>query len=292
MLGDIVNSSPVVVGDPSAPYSDSTDPGYEAFKTAQAGRKKMVYVGVNDGMLHAFDEATGKELWAYVPSFVYSSEPDKGLLMLAKKEPFFKHQMFVDSTPVAVDVDVGGTWKTDADRRHGQGRQGLLRDRRHLVRRASRARATRPANVMWEFTDAEMGYTYGKPLVAKTYADGWVAILTSGHNSTGKGKLYFVSLVGRLASANARDDRRVRRHDPSGLAQVSGFVLSYKNQFLEQIYGGDLLGNVWRFDVSSADPGAWKVEKFAELTSTDGRRNRSRRRRRSRWTSPTASTAT
>lgn len=268
VLGDIVNSSPVVVGDAMAPYSDSTDPGYESFKTAQAGRKKMVYVGSNDGMLHAFDEATGKELWAHVPSFVYSSEPDKGLLMLAKKEPFFKHQMFVDSTPVAVDVDVGGTWKTVLIGGMGKGGKGY-----YAIDVTSPGSISdegdAAANVMWEFTDTEMGYSYGKPLIAKTYKDGWVAIFPSGHNSTGKGKLYFVSLAdGSLL--RTLETSAGSSSNPSGLAQVSGFVLSYKNQFLEQIYGGDLLGNVWRFDVSSADPSAWKVEKFAELTSTDG----------------------
>ena len=268
VLGDIVNSSPVVVGDPMAPYSDATDPGYESFKTAQAGRKKMVYVGSNDGMLHAFDEASGKELWAHVPSFVYSSEPDKGLLMLAKKEPFFKHQMFVDSTPVAVDVDVGGAWKTMLIGGMGKGGKGY-----YAIDVTSPGSVSdegdAAANVMWEFTDTEMGYSYGKPLIAKTYADGWVAILPSGHNSTGKGKLYFVSLAdGSLL--RTLETSAGSSSNPSGFAQVSGFVLSYKNQTLEQIYGGDLLGNVWRFDVSSSDPGAWKVEKFADLASTDG----------------------
>jgi len=268
VLGDIVNSSPVVVGDPKAPYSDSTDPGYESFKAAQAGRKKMVYVGSNDGMLHAFDEASGKELWAYVPSFVYSSEPDKGLAMLAKKEPFFKHQMFVDSTPVAVDVDVGGSWKTVLIAGMGKGGKGYYAiDVTSPGGVSSEGDAA--ANVMWEFTDTEMGYSYGKPLIAKTYKDGWVAILPSGHNSTGRGKLYFVSLAdGSLI--RTLETSAGSSGNPSGLAQVSGFVLSFKNQVLEQIYGGDLLGNVWRFDVSSSDPGAWKVEKFAELTSTDG----------------------
>jgi type IV pilus assembly protein PilY1 len=72
----------------------------------------MVYVGSNDGMLHAFDEDKGTELFAYIPSFAYSSVADKGLAMLTKKDPFFKHQMFVDSTPVAADVKVGSDWKT------------------------------------------------------------------------------------------------------------------------------------------------------------------------------------
>jgi Tfp pilus tip-associated adhesin PilY1 len=72
---------------------------------------------------------------------------------------------------------------------------------------------------------------------------------------------------------------------------VSGFVLSFKNQYLEQIYGGDLNGDVWRWDVSNKDPSKWSTTKFAELASRR-RRKASRRRRRSRSTSRTASTAT
>ena len=145
-----MNSSPVVVGAPVGQYSDATDPGYEAYKAAQAARKKMVYVGANDGMLHAFDEATGTEVWAYVPSFAFDATPDKGLAMLAKKEPFFKHQMFVDSTPVVADVDIGGDLEDGADRRHGQGRQGLLRHRHHGARRRrgrGRRRRERPVGI-------------------------------------------------------------------------------------------------------------------------------------------------
>ncbi len=28
----------------------------------------MIFVGANDGMLHAFDDATGEELWGFIPS--------------------------------------------------------------------------------------------------------------------------------------------------------------------------------------------------------------------------------
>lgn len=269
LLGDIVNSSPVVVGPSKGQYSDATDPGYEAFKAANASRKKMVYVGSNDGMLHAFDEATGQEVWAYVPSTVYSSDPDAGLGMLAKKVPFFKHQMFVDATPVAVDVNVGGTWKTLLI--GGVGKGGKSYYAIDVTNPASvTSEATAAAKVLWEFTDSDMGYTFGKPLIGKTYADNtWVAVFPAGYNNaSGKGKLFFVRLSdGELL--RTLETTAGSASDPSGLAQVSGFVLSYKNQFIEQIYGGDLLGNVWRFDVSSADTSNWKVEKLATLTSTD-----------------------
>jgi type IV pilus assembly protein PilY1 len=265
VLGDIVSSSPVVVGPPSAPYSDATDPDYEAFKETYKGRKKMVYVGANDGMLHAFDEATGKEVWAYIPSFVYDSAADKGLAMLAKKEPFFKHQMFVDSTPVAADVKVDGSWRTYLFGGLGKGGKGYyaidITDPASIEDEADAA-----ANVKWEYSGAAMGYSYGKPLIGKTHANGWVAIFTSGYNATDKAAIHVVDLktgtvIGSPLKTTVDGD--------AGLAQVSGFVLSFKNQYIEQIYGGDLLGNVWRFDVHHPSAGDWKVEKLATLTSTD-----------------------
>ena len=80
LLGDIVYSAAVPVGAPSGPYADSgatgsPNPGYNAFKAAKANRTPMVYVGSNDGMLHAIvDDAGngGKEAWAYVPKAMFS----------------------------------------------------------------------------------------------------------------------------------------------------------------------------------------------------------------------------
>lgn len=62
VLGDIVNSKPIHVGTPPFIYQDAS---YADFKNSQANRKRMVYVGANDGMLHALDAQTGEELWAF-----------------------------------------------------------------------------------------------------------------------------------------------------------------------------------------------------------------------------------
>ena len=266
ILGDIVSSSPVVVGVPNAPYMEATDAGYDAFKTANAGRKKMIYVGANDGMLHAFDEASGLEAWAYVPSFAFDATADRGLKMLTKKEPFFKHQMFVDSTPVAVDVKVGGAWKTMLIGGLGRGGKGYYAI--DITTPSDMTDETKVApKVLWEFSHANMGYSYGKPLVAKTYKHGWVAIVTSGYANPKKGRIFVLNLADGSVLEEIETD--VDAAAESGLAQIAGFVLTYKNQYLEQIYGGDLLGNMWRFDVSSADSSKWTPVKFAEFTSPD-----------------------
>jgi type IV pilus assembly protein PilY1 len=67
VLGDALESQPAFISKPvfSYPYA-----GYSAYKTAQAGRAGTVYMGTNDGMMHAFAASDGSERWAYVPSVV------------------------------------------------------------------------------------------------------------------------------------------------------------------------------------------------------------------------------
>ncbi len=63
-LGDIFHSTPVVVTPPFLLSSDST---YNTFKTTNASRTTVLLAGANDGMLHAFRESDGEELWAFIP---------------------------------------------------------------------------------------------------------------------------------------------------------------------------------------------------------------------------------
>ena len=65
-LGDIVHATPVVVG---APSDFIVEESYQAFYESNLHRQKMVYVGANDGMLHAFNAENGQEEWAFVPEF-------------------------------------------------------------------------------------------------------------------------------------------------------------------------------------------------------------------------------
>jgi type IV pilus assembly protein PilY1 len=74
-LGDLSNSKPTVIGKPNNSWAD---PGYAAYKTAQASRSTRIFVGSNDGMLHSFDADTGDEVFAYVPSALFTSAKDDG----------------------------------------------------------------------------------------------------------------------------------------------------------------------------------------------------------------------
>ena len=115
VLGDIVNSKSNPVGAPSMPYLDLNNPGYSTFKRTHVNRKTVVYVGANDGMMHAFDgtlpgatscSTCGTELFAYVPSFAYGDASTAGTLGLAALgNPSYTHRYFVDSTPQVFDLD-------------------------------------------------------------------------------------------------------------------------------------------------------------------------------------------
>jgi type IV pilus assembly protein PilY1 len=276
ILGDIVNAEPVAVRGAVGEYADG---GYTVFRNTLDSRKAMVYQGANDGMLHAFDAATGVESWAYIPSLVFA-----GLSELAS--PSYQHRYYVDGTPSVGDVDFGNTaggggspnWKTILVGGLRQGGQGFYALDVTVPDAASETAAA--GKVLWEFPNAStaayannVGYSYGKPLIIKTRAFGWVVVVTSGYNSTatdGKGHLFFLNPTNGavLKELVTLDGTPANQAD---LGQISGFVLNGQQDLTaEQIYGGDNLGNIWRFDVSSADAASWTVAKLAALTDGAG----------------------
>ncbi len=101
-LGDIIHSTPVVVGEPSAYIMDQD---YQAFALTWTNRDRTIYVGGNDGMLHAFDTDTGAEKWAFVPEFGLEALEDIA-------DPNYCHQYTCDLTPSVKDVYFNGAWRT------------------------------------------------------------------------------------------------------------------------------------------------------------------------------------
>ncbi len=101
-LGDIIHSTPVVVGDPS---HFTMDEDYQNFMDTWSNREKVVYVGSNDGMLHAFSAETGEEKWAFVPEFALEVFEDIA-------NPFYCHNYTCDLTPAVSDMFINGAWRT------------------------------------------------------------------------------------------------------------------------------------------------------------------------------------
>jgi len=233
VLGDIVSSEARYEKAPQFKY---TGDGYPTFVTEQSNRAAMVYVGANDGMLHAFSADTGEEKWAFIPSAVLPS-----LYKLADMNYADKHQFYVDGTPEVSDI-FAGSWKT------------ILVGGLNLGGKSFYALdVTDPANPIfkWEFTDANMGYTFGNPRFGKLTDGTWVVLLTSGYNNAdGKGHLY---VVNANTGALIRDINTGlgSATSPSGLTRIAVNLTSTTDPTIKAVYGGDLLGNVWRFDINN-----------------------------------------
>lgn len=262
-LGDIANAEAVYVKASLFTYADDGYMGTGGFAEANNSRVGMVYAAANDGMLHAFyansDSAHGvnggAEAWAYVPALVLPN-----LYKLADKDYSNQHTYYLDGTPVAGDICptapttkcTGSQWKTilvGGLNRGGRGYYALD--------------VTDPAapKALWEFTDTNMGFTFGNPEITKLEDGTWVVLVTSGYNNIastswpgagdGVGRLYVLNaatgvLIGTAISTGVGDTTT-----PSGLARIRAYT---NNAMVDntalRVYGGDLLGNVWRFDIN------------------------------------------
>lgn len=287
LLGDIINAEPLLVGAPSANY---TDPGYSTFKSSNSTRTRMLLQGANDGMLHAFTAATGAESWAYVPNLVIAN-----LNNLSRKLGF-THQYYVDGTSVSGDVDFknvdgatgsGTDWRTIVVGGLGKGGRGYYA--LDVSTPGAAAEEDVKNKVLWEFPNSitnasdrstailNMGYSFGKPIIVKTKAKGWVILVTSGYNNgtnvgdsggDGLGRLYVVNpetgdLIHQIPTTGCT---ATPASSPCGLAQISSYVSNGDaDNTVEYVYGGDLKGNVWRFDLTSNATSGWRVDKLATL---------------------------
>ena len=286
ILGDSVDAKPIYVKFPIYNFSDT---GYNSYITTQTAlpRTGMLYTASNDGMLHAFVADTynsnnvtlntngGKEAWAYIPRMVMPN-----LYKLADAQYATNHQYYVDGSPEVMDIyqpsatavnNLAQGWHTILVGGLGGGGQGFYA-----------LDVTNPSspNALWEFcssstlcptisgiahSDTDMGYSYGNPVITKRSTDGkWVVLLTSGYNNTGgpnpgQGFLYELDAVtGQLLHKTSTGTSLTTNTvapsatSPTGLAKISAwFDNSYINMQTRFIYGGDLNGDVWRFDLGA-----------------------------------------
>ncbi len=288
-LGDIVDSAPFFVGAPSFRYPDSLESApYSAFRTNNASREQVIYVGANDGMLHAFNAATGAEELAYVPGEMFRQRgTDHGARLVQLTSPTYTHRFFVDGSPSVGNVFTAGAWKTVLAGGLGGGGQGVYA-----------LDVTNPANftegnadnlVLWEFTDAndpDLGYTFSQPSIVKMHNGKWAAVFGNGYNntemddagacsdnnaqtpctvsSTGHAVLYIVFIGdGTDGTWGSSDFVKIDTGagsvaTPNGLATPAAVDVDGDNR-IDYVYAGDLQGNLWKFNVTSTDTSQWKV---------------------------------
>lgn len=285
VLGDIVNSKLNAVGAPGSPYHEMYNEGYRSFKSAYANRTTVVYVGANDGMMHAFNGSIsgsggGAELFAYIPSFTYgtaSTAATSGLASLGNPSSF-SHHYLVDGSPIVADVDLartGGTtnssshnWRTILVGGLGKGGKGYYAI--DVTDPSSWASESAVAGeVLWEFTNAHMGYSFGDATIVKTPEFGWTVILPSGYNNDdGNGYLFFIN---PRSGALLKTITFPGTSAPLDLANVTAYVPDYGDFTADALYATDLQGHVWRVDLTkSSGSYTYTAVQFASLTDASG----------------------
>lgn len=246
VLGDIFSSSPVVVSGarmlPSRANRIEENTKYTQFRIDQASRRSQIYVGANDGMLHAFDTATGNETFAFIPTAVFHK-----LHKLTGTN--YAHEFYVDGSPVVADVYDGSNWRTilvGTLRAGGKGMFGLD--------------ITDPDNIklLWEFgpdsitaeNAVQIGYTFPQPTVARLRNGKWAVVTGNGYHAEGHGDgraaLFLIdAITGNLIqSLEVQGTEGVNNGlSTPRLADNNG------DGFADYAYAGDLQGNLWRFDL-------------------------------------------
>lgn len=252
VLGDFLGSQPVIVSgarylEGFANRLEQTDTvannTYSAFMESIKDRKERLYIGGNDGMLHAFETQLGAETFAFIPTTVFPK-----LKELTYKK--YSHQYYVDGTPVVADVYDGAKWRTILVGTLRAGGKGLF---------ALDITDPDAVELLWEFDEnsveanklgVQPGYSFPQPTVARLHNGEWAVVTGNGYEgggtSTGKAALYVINAVtgemiksleveSALKKPNGLSTPRLADYDADGIADYA--------------YAGDLHGNLWRFDL-------------------------------------------
>jgi type IV pilus assembly protein PilY1 len=278
LLGDFVHSAPHLVKLPG------TNGSFEPSGDASSDDERLLFVGGNDGMLHAFNAEDGEELFAYVPNEVFKS-------LKKLSDPYYTHRYYVDNAPFSARVNdrtlvVGGL---------GKGGKGIYcldvtsvddigakTDLANSILASAETHADKI--VKWEFPgpppvvdgvevpDPDMGYTFSQTYIVNSRA-GHVVIFGNGYESTNGHAVLFV--LNTDGTELTRIDTGVGSGtpgDPTGNTECNGLStpalidVNYDGK-VDYAYAGDLLGNLWKFDLTDADPANWKV---SYNTNADG----------------------
>lgn len=241
LLGDIVNSSPAMVSNQDYGVGDAS------FVTSKGNRPPMLYVGANDGMLHAFKEADGVEQFAYIPAETVSK-----LNKLTDKEYAKSHQYLVDGSPKVGDAKLNGQWKTVLLGSTGTGGKSVF------ALDVTDPTQFGTSSVLWEFTSADMGYTIPQPTMGQLADNSWVALIPNGYDSAEQeGKLVVLDLKDG-SPVNVLQTNASLSGKLNGLSTPVPVDLDGDRK-TDLLYAGDLLGNLWRFDVRSSDSTNWST---------------------------------
>lgn len=250
-IGDILNSQPELTVAASFGYTQlsaaegggvSGTGSYGAYLAAKRAKPPVLFVGSNDGMLHAIDsrQTGGNILFSVIPNSVLTS-----LKELPKKG--YQHRYFVDGSPAQADVRLGSSWRTILLSSNGAGGKSVM-----ALDVTNAASGFNPgSDFLWEFQNANLGHVLNPPRAALLEGGQWAVLVGNGVNSGDHRSRLFVL---NAANGNILTNLAVGSGSasaPNGLTSAVPFDTDFNGK-ADTIYGGDMQGNLWKFTVSNA----------------------------------------
>lgn len=309
VLGDVIDSSPAWVGPPNNPYTlvwrDLLYPGnaapengsatYAQFVANRQTRQNVVYTGSNDGFLHGFRaggfDASGQfvtastpndgvEVLAYMPGAVVRTIHDSNVNALDYSNTHYGHAFFVDAPPVTDDLYYSSAWHTWLVGGLGPGGSAIYM--LDVTDPTQFSESNAASLVIGEWTPnnlqcvgntgcgQNLGNTYGTPVIRRLHNGDWGVIFGNGFGSASGDAGIFIMTVNPTSGAQAFYYLSTGQSGTSdGIASPS--PADYDGDHItDYVYAGDLLGHVWRFDLTSSDPTQWAVTTPALFTDPNG----------------------
>ncbi|MDP3278297.1 MAG: PilC/PilY family type IV pilus protein [Deltaproteobacteria bacterium] len=311
-LGDIYHSNPLIVSGPSVSLPDQSYAAFRARPLAAAGarrvpvtiatRETVLYVGSNDGILHAFDADTGEEMWGFVPPMLM---PTLGQRTTGTRMWGF------DGTPVSRDVIFSRNAGAPAS--GTDWRSVLVVGLREAAGGYMGLDVTDPRRpkFLWQFSDADLRSSTGTPMIATirtTWPSGTlneraVALLPGGSGAPAvtctptanvrpapaRSAVRWPGAGGTPRSAvrcwNGRSGQFVYVIDmetgltirklgtgagglqPTGSPIIGSFAghLAGEGSVTTRGYVGDADGGLWRLDMTVANPSSWSLDQMYDV---------------------------
>jgi type IV pilus assembly protein PilY1 len=259
---------------------------YAGFQSNNQSRLNVVYVGANDGFLHGFrtgsEDANGNvinspstpndgaEILAYMPGAVLNTIHSATNAALDFSNPQYAHDFFVDATPSSGDLFYNGAWHTWLMGGLGAGGSAIYALDITNPSAGTFAESNAANVVMGEWSSAtincinvascgnNLGNTYGTPQIRRFHNGTWGAVFGNGYGSnSGDAGIYVMTI-------NPSSGAATFYYLSTGVAGNNGIAYATPadldgDRITDYVYAGDLQGNLWRFDLTSTNPGNWAV---------------------------------
>ena len=260
ILGDAIHGIPLLVG---APSPSVQGPGYDAFHARFKSRSEAVYLGANDGMLHAFDARDGAELFAYVPNALIPA-----LNQLC--DPEYRHRPYVDASAGEAEALLGGKWRSVLVSGMGMGARGVF-----ALDVSDPAAFESGQRALWEFTerdDPAIGHISAAPQVAKITVAVKAGVAQHRYFALVPSGALFLLALDKPATERWQKNVNYFKLPASGDAKLLGqpALVSATDGSVRFAYAGDSQGTLWRFDFSGKPP--FSSDPLFEARDEAGRR--------------------